>query len=128
MLIFGSLSSVFDVVTFAVLLLFLHAGPAEFRTGWFLESVISATAAVLVVRTRRPFFRSRPGRGLVLATGLVAAITLVFPILPIGPIFGFSKISGFFYLLLGLIVILYIGTAEAVKIVFYRRTGKSHEA
>jgi P-type Mg2+ transporter len=128
MLIFGSLSSVFDVVTFAVLLLFLHSGPAGFRTGWFLESVISATAAVLVVRTRRPFFRSRPGRGLVLATALVAATTLVFPILPIGPVFGFSKIKGLFYLLLGLIVILYVGTAEAVKTVFYRRTGEAHEA
>jgi P-type Mg2+ transporter len=128
MLIFGSLSSVFDILTFVVLLLVLRAGPAEFRTGWFLESVVSATAAVLVVRTRRPFFRSLPGRGLVAATVLVALVTLVFPLLPLGRIFGFGRIGGVFYLILGGIVVLYVISAEAIKAVFYRRMGKSNEA
>src|SRR5574342_1035575 len=52
MLTFGALSSVFDYLTFGVLLWLMHSGEAEFRTGWFLESVISATLVVLVVRTR----------------------------------------------------------------------------
>jgi hypothetical protein len=55
-------SSVFDFLTFGVLLWPLHATPGPFRTGWFLESVVSAALIVLVVRTRKPFFQSRPGR------------------------------------------------------------------
>ena len=62
MLTFGILSSVFDYLTFAVLLLILHATTDQFRTGWFLESVISASVTVLVIRTRKPFFRSKPGK------------------------------------------------------------------
>ena len=60
MMTFGLVSSVFDYLTFGVLLLVLHATQAQFRTGWFVESVISASLIVLVIRTRRPFFRSRP--------------------------------------------------------------------
>ena len=63
MLVFGLLSSVFDYATFGVLLLVLHASPAEFRTGWFIESVASASLVVLVIRTRRPLFRSAPAGG-----------------------------------------------------------------
>jgi len=59
MLTFGILSSVFDYLTFGVLLLILHASTDQFRTGWFIESVISASITVLVIRTRRPFFRSK---------------------------------------------------------------------
>src|SRR5438067_8658404 len=71
MLTFGLLSSIFDYLTFAVLLLVMHASPDEFRTGWFVESVISASAVVLVIRTRRPFFKSRPGKPLLIATCVV---------------------------------------------------------
>ena len=61
MMTFGLLSSLFDYLTFGVLLFILHASPEEFRTGWFAESVVSASLVVLVVRTRGPFFKSRPG-------------------------------------------------------------------
>src|SRR5512139_1364608 len=62
MVTFGLLSTLFDFATFGVLLLALNANTEEFRTGWFLESVISASLVVLVIRSRRPFFRSRPGK------------------------------------------------------------------
>ncbi|MEX0586913.1 MAG: magnesium-translocating P-type ATPase, partial [Pirellulales bacterium] len=68
MIVFGLISSVFDFLTFAALLLILRADEALFRTGWFTESIISACLIVLVVRSRRPFFRSRPSRMLLLAT------------------------------------------------------------
>ena len=71
MLVFGAVSSLFDFATFGVLLLVLHATPEQFRTGWFVESVISASVIVLVIRTRRPFFASRPGRALLASTILV---------------------------------------------------------
>ena len=68
MVLFGLVSSLYDGLTFAALLWGLGAGPAEFRTGWFVESVVSAALIVLVVRTRRPLLRSRPSRLLLLAT------------------------------------------------------------
>ena len=66
MLTFGLVSSVFDYLTFAALFFVLDAGMGQFRTGWFIESVISAAMIVLVIRTRRPFLQSRPGNGLFL--------------------------------------------------------------
>ena len=62
MITFGLVSSVFDYLTFGVLLLILQATQDQFRTGWFLESVISASLIVLVIRSRNPFFKSRPAK------------------------------------------------------------------
>ncbi len=92
MLTFGVLSSVFDYLTFAVLRLLLHAKAPEFRTGWFIESVISASVIVLVIRTRRPFYQSKPGRFLVGATLVIVALTLILPFTPLGRLFGFSAV------------------------------------
>ena len=61
MLVFGLITSVFDYLTFAVLI-WLHANVGQFRTGWFIESIVSAALIVLVVRSRRPFFKSRPSK------------------------------------------------------------------
>jgi len=121
MLTFGPVSSVFDFLTFGVLLLFLHAGQGEFRTGWFMESVISASLIVLVVRTRRPFIRSLPGKYLLLSTLLVASITLVVPYLPVAVAFGFRPVPASFFPALGAILVLYILTAEAAKRIFYKK-------
>ncbi len=86
MLTFGILSSVFEYLTFGALIYILRAGPEQFRTGWFVESVLSAALVVLVVRSRRPFFRSRPGKHLLLATLGVVVTTLVLPCLPFAPL------------------------------------------
>jgi Mg2+-importing ATPase len=121
MLTFGPLSSIFDFLTFGVLLLLLHAGQDQFRTGWFMESVISASIIVLVVRTRRPFIRSRPGKYLLLSTLIIAGITLVLPYLPVAVAFGFRPVPVSFFPALGAILILYILSAEIAKRIFYRR-------
>ena len=68
MMTFGLVSSVFDYLTFGVLLLVFHATQDQFRTGWFLESVCSASLIVLVIRSRKPFFKSRPSTYLLVAT------------------------------------------------------------
>jgi len=120
MFTFGVVSSVFDYLTFGVLLFILHAKPREFRAGWFVESVISAALIVLVVRTRRPFFKSRPGKYLLLATMLIAVLTLVLPFTPLGVIFGFCRLPISFLLIVGLITISYIITAEITKKIFYQ--------
>jgi Mg2+-importing ATPase len=119
MLTFGLISSVFDYLTFGVLLLILHASPEQFRTGWFVESVISASAIVLVIRTRRPFFTSRPGRYLALATLAIAAVTLLLPMLPIAAPFGLTPMPLSFLFLLAAILAGYVLTAEVVKRRFY---------
>jgi len=123
MLTFGLLSSVFDYMTFGALLLVFHASTARFRTGWFLESVISASVIVLVVRTRRPFFRSRPGTYLLAATLAIVAVTLILPLIPLGRLFHFEPLPFSFCLLLGGIVLLYVTAAEIAKRVFYRLAG-----
>jgi len=121
MITFGLVSSFFDYLTFGLLLLVLHLNEGQFRTGWFLESVISASMIVLVIRSRKPFFRSRPGKYLLIATLSIAVITLVFPFTPLGNIFGFSPLALSTYLLLLLIVVLYILAAEITKRIFYRK-------
>jgi len=120
MLVFGSLSSVFDYATFAVLIFLLHASPAEFRTGWFTESVLSASMVVLVIRTRRPFTRSRPSWQLATATAVIACVTLALPYTPLGVLFKFVHLPGRFYPALALILVVYIGSAEIAKRLFYR--------
>jgi len=120
MLTFGLVSSVFDYLTFGVLLWLLHAGPAEFRTGWFVESVVSATLVVLVVRTRGSFLRSRPGRALLSTTLAVAALTLAIPYTPLGTAFGFVPLPPLFLGLMGVIVLSYVASAELAKHWFYR--------
>jgi Mg2+-importing ATPase len=121
MITFGIVSSVFDYLTFGFLLLILHATQVQFRTGWFLESVISASLIVLVIRSRRPSFKSRPGIYLLLTTLLIVVVTLIVPYTPFAGIFGFSPLPISFILLIGIIVLLYIITAELVKKGFYKR-------
>jgi Mg2+-importing ATPase len=114
-------SSVFDYLTFGVLLFMLHATPVQFRTGWFLESVISASLIVLVIRSWKPFFKSRPGKCLLRATLSIVVVTLILPFTPLAEIFGFSRLPISFLLIIGMIVMFYIITAEMVKTVFYQK-------
>jgi len=121
MLTFGLLSSVFDYLTFGVLLLILQATTDQFRTGWFLESVISAAVTVLVIRTRKSFFRSKPGKYLLTATLLIVVATILFPITPLAGLLGFQPLPITILLVIGSIVIFYIIAAEIVKRSFYKR-------
>ncbi len=121
MITFGLVSSVFDYLTFGLLLLILKVDEGQFRTGWFLESVISASFIVLVIRSRKPFFKSRPGKYLQIATFSIVILTLILPYTPLGIVFGFSPLSITTLLLLLLIVVLYIFTAEITKTIFYKK-------
>jgi Mg2+-importing ATPase len=117
---FGLVSSVFDYLTFGSLLLILHATQDQFRTGWFLESVISASLIVLVIRSRKPSLKSRPSKYLFMATLLVVIVTVILPFTLLGEVFGFTRLSISFHLLLAVIVVLYIVTAEITKAIFYK--------
>ena len=124
MMIFGLLSSVFDYLTFGILILLLKADEKVFQTGWFVESVVSATLIVLVVRTRLPFLKSPPGKYLSLATLLIAGTVLVIPFTPVGDLFNFTRLPFVFYGWIGLIIALYIISAEWLKRWFYRKWQK----
>ena len=123
MITFGLLSSVFDFATFGVLLLLLNATPEQFRAGWFIESVVSAALIVMVVRTRRFFLKSTPGRALLITTLLVVLAVLILPYTGLGLLFGFAPLPVYFLAFVGLIVIVYAGSAEIAKRIFYRRLG-----
>jgi len=115
MLVFGSVSSLFDLATFALLLWALKASPAQFRTGWFLESVVSACLIVLVVRSRKPLAASRPSPALLGATLAVVAAVAALPFTPLGGLFGFEPLPWLFFPLLMGVVAAYIMAAELLK-------------
>ena len=118
MIVFGTLSSVFDCLTF-VGLISMGATMRQFRTGWFIESIVSASLIVLVVRSRRPFFRSRPSKLLALATVATIAVTFLVPYLPFAPLIGFGPMPARFYLVILPIVVAYMAAAEITKRMFY---------
>jgi len=121
MLVFGLVSSVFDYLTFGVLLYLMRATEREFQTGWFVESLMTELFIVLVIRTQRPFFRSRSGTLLLTATLLVAGTTIFLPYTPLGALFGFVPLPAGFVLLLLAITAAYLWASELVKGWFFRR-------
>ncbi|MFM8341827.1 MAG: magnesium-translocating P-type ATPase [Methylomonas sp.] len=118
MMTFGLVSSIFDYLTFG-LLLWLDVSVEQFRTGWFLESVISAASIVFVVRSRKPFFRSKPSKALLFATLTVVLLTLALPYTPVASFIGFEPLPLELLAMLAGVVGLYIASAELAKRVFY---------
>jgi len=121
MVVFGLVSSLFDYLTFGTLLLALRATEEQFRTGWFIESLFTELFILLVVRTRRPLFKSKPGRYLWGSTLLVGLATLAIPYLPFAGVLGFVPLPLGTLLLLIAITLLYVAANEVVKRAFYRR-------
>ncbi len=124
MIVFGIVSSVFDFATFGTLL-WLKVPEAVFRSGWFVESVGSAALIVLVVRSRQPFFQTRPGTGLLYATLAIVATVFLLPFSPLGPPLGLAPLSFGLLAAVSGIIVAYIATAEFAKRLFYRHIGKT---
>jgi len=121
MIIFGLVSSVFDFLTFGLLLWIVHATPEQFRTGWFIESLLTELLVALIVRTRRPFYQSKPGQWLWISTLVVTLITLAIPYLPGNNLLGFVPLPLSVMSLLLLITVLYVIATEMAKRIFYAR-------
>jgi Mg2+-importing ATPase len=120
MIFFGPISSVFDFLTFGVMLWGFHAGPALFRSGWFVESLATQTLVIFAIRTRRiPFFRSRPSVPLLLAALGVVLVGAVLPFTRLAHVLGFQPLPGLFFLALTLMVISYLALIELGKRWFY---------
>ncbi|HLO16166.1 MAG TPA: magnesium-translocating P-type ATPase [Anaerolineales bacterium] len=121
MILFGLVSSIFDFLTFGVLLFLFRATPEEFRTGWFIESLLTELVIALVVRTRGLFFRSRPGKLLLVSTLIIVAITLILPYVPFNFLFGFIPLPASLMLTMLGLTALYVLVTELAKRYFYSR-------
>ncbi|WP_179443471.1 magnesium-translocating P-type ATPase [Rhodococcus sp. ACPA1] len=120
MLFFGPISSLFDFVTFAIMLGMFHAGPELFHTGWFVESLATQTLIVFAIRTRRiPFLRSRPSPVLVATVAGVLAVGVAVTMSPWATELGFTALPVGFFLVLVAMVIAYLVLIEFGKAVFY---------
>lgn len=123
MLTFGLTSTAFDVITFGVLLAMAGDNQMIFRTGWFLESLLTQLWILLVIRTYRPFYRSQPARFLKWSAGAMMLVALALPFSPAAALFGFVPLPGSILAAILAITALYVVTSETSKRFFYRHLG-----
>jgi Mg2+-importing ATPase len=115
MLVFGLISSVFDIATFAVLELGFHAHAELFRSGWFIESTLTELVVMLILRTRRRFWRSRPGTALWLSSLILAVLVFVIPFTEVGVLLKLEPLPMPLVLVLLVLIALYAAVNEVVK-------------
>lgn len=115
MIYFGLLSSIFDIVTFVVLRVGFHASATLFRGGWFVESTLTELAVMMVLRTRRRFWRSKPGSGLFWASAVLALVTIAIPYTAVGRIIGLAALPFNLLLILFALIGVYIFLNEIAK-------------
>ena len=129
MIAFGPISSIFDYVTFGLLLLMLGNNEDSFHTGWFVESLFTQILVVLAIRTRRsPFWLSRPSKQLAAAIVAALAAAVIIPVSPLGSVIGFGGLPWQFWPLLVAIVVAYLTMVELMKRWFDGREARRPEA
>jgi Mg2+-importing ATPase len=128
MLYIGPISSIFDYITFGVLWFVVGANSPEhaklFQTGWFIESLLSQTLIVHVIRTSRvPFLQSWASLPLTISGVVICLVGVLLTALPVGAWFGFVPLPGIFWVALALIVAAYMVATQFVKEWMIRRFG-----
>lgn len=124
MIIIGPISSIFDFLTFGMMLFIFHASQQLFHTGWFIESLCTQTLVIYIIRTGKiPFIESRPSRFLILTSILITSIGIFIPLSSLGKHFGFVPPPPLYFFLLFFIVITYLLLVQVVKNWFVRRYG-----
>ncbi len=124
MITFGLVSVVFDLMTFAVLLYLAGEVAEVFRTGWFVESLMTELLVLLVIRTYQPFYKSRPGRFLLWSTAVMLLLSLAIPYISIAAIFGFVPLPAPVLISILAITAMYVVVTEITKYVFFQRISK----
>ena len=120
MVVFGLVSSLFDYATFGLLLFIARAQEPQFQTAWFIESLLSELVIALVVRTRRLFYRSKPGRVLWVSTLIAAVLALAIPYLPFAGALGFVPLPLWLIASLIGLTALYVLAAEIAKKIYFK--------
>ncbi len=115
MLFIGPISSLYDFLTFYVLLHFFHASQPEFHTGWFVESLATQTLVIFVIRTMGNPLKSRPSLPLAITTILIVATGIFLPYSPFSRLFGFVPLPGPFFAFLGISTATYLVLVESGK-------------
>ena len=115
MLVIGPISSVYDFLTFAVLLKVFHAGEKEFHTGWFIESLATQVLVILVIRTMGLPWKSRPSKPLFVTMVAVLVVAVVVPFTPAGALIGLVPLPPLYYGFLVVAVATYLAIVEVVK-------------
>jgi Mg2+-importing ATPase len=121
MLAVGPVSSIFDFLTFYVMLAVFHADETLFHTGWFIESMATQVLVIFIIRTRRNPLKSRPNPWLTICSLVVVILAMAFPYTPLGRYFGFVPLPPSFYLILAGMVLIYLLAVEGIKQWFFRR-------
>ncbi|QOJ22391.1 MAG: magnesium-translocating P-type ATPase [Gammaproteobacteria bacterium] len=121
MMTIGPISSIFDFVTFYLLIAVFSADETLFRTGWFVESIATQVLVIFIIRTRRNPFRSHPHRWLTVTSLSIVAIAMTLPMSPLAEYLGFTPLPALFFGLLAVLIGAYLLTVEYCKQWFYRR-------
>jgi Mg2+-importing ATPase len=121
MLIIGPISSIYDFLTFGLLLVLFHANERLFHTGWFVESLATQTLVVFVIRTTQNPLKSRPATPLLVAVLAVVAISFVLPFTSLGHLLGFTPLPLTLLLAIAVLTVTYLALVQLVKMAFYRR-------
>jgi Mg2+-importing ATPase len=124
MVFLGPISSVFDLLTFLIMLVVFEASVALFQTAWFVESLSTQTLVVLIIRTRKtPFYKSRPSRLLLFSSAGIACLAVIMPFTPMSTLFSFVALPPTFLMFLAGLIAAYLALVEIVKKWFYSRYG-----
>jgi Mg2+-importing ATPase len=126
MLYVGPISSVFDFLTFYVLLHFFSASQPFFHTGWFVESLATQTLVIYVIRTVGNHFESRPSRPLLLSTLLVVAVGTLLPVSGLAGPLGFVRLTATFYAFVALATLVYLLLVQLAKGYLWRHSGSRY--
>ena len=120
MLTIGPISSIFDFVTFFVMIKIFQAGESLFHTGWFIESMATQVLVIFIIRTHKNPLKSRPNTWLTICSLIVVALAVLLPFTPLGSFLGFVAPPPLLLLVLAVMVIIYLLIVEQVKQWFYR--------
>ncbi|MEZ0323378.1 MAG: magnesium-translocating P-type ATPase [Hydrogenothermaceae bacterium] len=121
MYIFGFISSIYDYITFTFLLYILKADTEIFRSGWFLESILTQLAVLLILRTRKPFYKSKPSKLLIITVSAIFVASIILPYTVIGQILEIRPLNLETYIFVFCVIISYMITVEIGKFLFYRK-------
>ena len=121
MVFIGPISSLFDFLTFYVLLHVFHTSEAQFHTGWFVESLATQTLVLFVIRTSKNPFRSRPSSPLLATCLAVVAIGLYLPFSPLAGMLGFTPLPGSYFVFVAVATAIYLLMVQGAKRVLLRK-------
>jgi len=121
MVFIGPISSLFDVLTFYVLLRYFHAGEALFHTGWFVESLATQTLVLFVIRSMGNPWQSRPSRWLTMTVLAVVVVGIALPVTPLGPWLGFTRLPSSYFAFLIPTTVVYLAAVDVAKRQLVRR-------